>query len=115
MLRLYYRGVVRFLRISIFEFRCSSFFAAFWANVNVFAEGNLQRLEQAFLVKAKALSIGNIPDVSAKLSIGPKEIADRSKQLLDLIVLLDQLRHVAGRARGGNILQRLRGLGEEAN
>src|SRR5437764_1262079 len=32
-----------------------------------------------------------------------------------MIVLLDKLRHVAGRARGGNVFERLRGLRIEAN
>jgi hypothetical protein len=33
--------------------------------------------------------------------------------MLDVIVLLDQGRNVAGRARRGNIFERLRGLGVE--
>src|SRR6266446_7932472 len=84
------------------------FFAALWANVNVFAEGNLEGFEDAFFVKAEALAVGYVPDVGAELSISPQKIADGGQQLFDVIVLLDELSHVTGGARRGDIFQRLR-------
>jgi hypothetical protein len=88
-------------------------FRALRTNVNVFAEGNLQRLQHIFFVEAEALAIGNIAHVGAELAVGPQKITDGGEQMLDVIVLLDQRRYVAGCARRGNILERLRGLGIE--
>src|SRR6266566_5307702 len=110
MLRPYSRGLLRVRRISIFKFPFSNFFSAFRADVDIFAERNFQRFEDVLFVEAKALAIGNVAHVGAKFSIRPKEIANRRQQLLDVIVLFDELRNVAGRARRGDILQRLRGL-----
>src|SRR5438876_3294298 len=103
MLRPYTRGAVRVFRISTFKFRFSSFPSALRADVNVFAQRNFQRFENVLFVETKALSIGNVPDVGAKFAIGPEKIADRSQQLLDVIVLLDELGDVAGGTRGGNV------------
>src|SRR5216683_171460 len=110
MLRPYTRGFIRFLRISIFEFRFSSFLAAFWTNVHIFTERNFQGFKHGFFVETKALAIGDVTHVGAKFSIGPEEIADRGEQLLDVIVLLDELGDVAGGARRGNVRERLRRL-----
>src|SRR6266704_4758137 len=110
MLRPYSRGLLRVRRISIFKFPFSNFFSAFRADVDIFAERNFQRFEDVLFVEAKALAIGNVAHVGAKFSVSPKKIANRRQQLLDVIVLLDELRNVAGRARRGDILQRLRRL-----
>src|SRR5882762_4930821 len=53
--------------------------------------------------------------VRAKLAVGPQEISDRGEQMLDVIILLDQGGDIAGCARRGNILERLRRLGVEAH
>src|SRR6266704_527167 len=110
MLRPYRRGLIRVRRISIFKFRFSNFFATFRADVYILTERNFQRFEHTLFVEAEALAIGNVTNVGAKFSIRPKEIANRREQLLDVIILLDELRNVAGRTRRGDILQRLRGL-----
>src|SRR5690349_18409976 len=120
MLRPYNRGLVPssipfVFRILIFKFRFSSFLAALWTDIGVFAERNLERFENVFFVEAEALAVGDVADVGAELAIGPEEITDRSEQLLDVIVLLDELRDVARGTRGGNVFERLRGLGVEAN
>src|SRR5260370_5119848 len=110
MLRPYSRGFLRALRISIFRFPFSNFFSAFRAGVDVFAERNFQRFEDVLFVEAETLAIGNVAHVGAKFSIRPKEVANRCQQLLDVIVLLDELRNVARRTRRGNVFERLRGL-----
>src|SRR6266700_3067967 len=110
MLRPYSRGLLRVRRISIFKFPFSNFFSAFRADVDIFAERNFQRFEDVLFVEAKALAIGNVAHVGAKFSIRPKEIANRSEQLLDVIVLFDELRNVARRTRRGNVFEGLRGL-----
>ena len=89
------------------------FLSALRADVDIFAQRNFQCFENVLFVETKALSIGNVPDVGAKFAIGPEKIADRSQQLLDVIVLLDELGDVAGGTRGGNVRQRLRRLGIE--
>src|SRR6266851_4722894 len=110
MLRPYHRGFLRALRISIFKFRFSSFLPALRADVGVFAQRNFQRFEHILFVEAEALAIGNVAHVGAKFSVRPKKIANRREQLLDVIVLFDELRNVARRARRGNVFERLRGL-----
>src|SRR6267154_2228770 len=88
----------------------SGLFSALRANVNIFAQRNLQRLQHIFFAEAEALAISNIAHVRAKLAVGPQEISDRGEQMLDVIILLDQGSDVAGRTRRGNILERLRRL-----
>ena len=97
-------------RTSIFDFRFSDcrFFAASRANVDIVAERDFQRFEHVFFVEAEALAVGDVADVGAELAVGPEEIADVAEHFLDVIVLLDQRGDIAGGARGGNILQRLR-------
>ena len=62
-------------------------------------------------MESEALAVGDVTDVGAELAVGPEEIADRGQELLDVIVLLDQLGDVAGRAGCGNVLYRLCRLG----
>src|SRR5258708_22478952 len=85
-----------------------SFLPALRANVDIFAERNFERFKNAFFVEAEALAIGNVAHVRAEFAVGPEEIADRCQQLLDVIILLDELRYITGGTRGGYILQRLR-------
>src|SRR5260370_5050086 len=110
MLRPYSRGFLRALRIPIFKFRFSSFLPALRADVGVFAQRNFQRFKHTLFVEAEALAIGNVAHVGTKFSVSPKKIANRREQLLDVIVLLDELRYVARGARRGNVFQRLRRL-----
>jgi hypothetical protein len=77
-------------------------------------EWNLQRFQHIFFAEAEALAVGNIAHVSAKLAIGPQKLSDGGEQVLDVIVPLDQRGNVAGRARRGNIFERLRGLRTKA-
>ena len=86
------------------------FLPALRADVRVFAERNFQRFQHIFFVEAEALAVGDVAHVGAELAVGPQEISDRCEQVLDVIVLFDQRCDVAGRARRGNILERLRGL-----
>jgi hypothetical protein len=86
------------------------FLAASRANIFVFAERNLQRGDQCFFVRAETLGVRDVAHVGAELAIGPQKITDGGEQFLDLVVLLDQVRDVAGRARRRNIVQRLRRL-----
>src|SRR5882724_7168115 len=104
MLRPYHHSAIRFGLAWVFFVSvvlrlcgCSCFFPALRAYVNIFAERNLQRLQHIFFAKSEALAVSNIAHVRAKLSIGPQEISDRGSD-------------VAGRARRGNILERLRRL-----
>jgi hypothetical protein len=46
------------------------------ADVNVFAERNLQRFQCIFFVEAEALTIRNVAHVGAELAVGPQKIAD---------------------------------------
>ena len=66
-------------------------------------------------MEAEALAVRDVAHVAAQLAVGPEEIADRGKQVLDVIVLLDERGHVAGGARGGNVFERLRRLRIEAH
>src|SRR5437016_1016554 len=113
MLRPYTRGAVSVFRISTFKFRFSSFPSALRADVNVFAQRNFQRFENVLFVETETLAVRDVTHVGAKFAVGPEKIADRSQQLLDVIVLLDELGDVAGGTRGGNVRQRLRRLGIE--
>ena len=120
MLRFYGDVGIRFSVSFAFSVsRCvcgeSRFFAAIRADVHVFAQRNFQRFQNIFIVEAEALAVGYVADVGAEFAVGPEEIADRGEELLDVIVLLDQRGDIAGGARGGNVLQRLRGLRVEAN
>src|SRR5271156_351726 len=102
----------------ILRLRCGSyrgFFAAAWANIFVFAEWHFDRRKQCFFVRAEALGVCDVADVGAELAIGPQEIADGGEQFLYLIVLFDQVCDVAGGARRGDIVERLRGLRIEAH
>src|SRR5262249_16137442 len=92
-----------------------SLFSALRADVDVFAERNFERFENVFFVEAEALAVCDVPHVRAELAVGPEEIPDRRKQLLDVIVLLDELRNVTRSARGRDVFERLRALGIEAN
>src|SRR5690242_7015951 len=105
-------SVLVFVALCLCGFRC---FAALGTNVDIFAEGNFDGFENVLVVETEALAIGNVAHVGAELPIGPQKITDGSEQLLDVIVLLDQLRDVAGGASGGNVFERLRGLRVEAN
>src|SRR5258707_9777765 len=97
MLRPYCRGALRVVMIRIllfFMFRClwgrSRFLLASRADVNIFPERNLQRLQHIFFAESEALAVSNIAHVRAKLAVGPQKISDRGEQVLDVIILLDQ-------------------------
>src|SRR5260370_10796713 len=54
-----------------------SFLPAFRADVNIFAERNLQCFEHVLFVEAEALAIGDVTHIGTEFSISPEEIADR--------------------------------------
>src|SRR5260370_36855622 len=78
--------VIPIVRISIFEFRFSWFLAAWRADVDILAQRNFQRFEDILIVEAEALAVCDVAHVGAEFSVGPEKIADRSEQLLDVIV-----------------------------
>src|SRR5882724_10748904 len=92
------------------EDRGFSFLAALRTHVSVIAERNFDRFEHGFVMETEALAVGDVTHVSTELAVGPQKIADRREQLLDMIVLLDQLRDIAGGARRGDVVERLRRL-----
>src|SRR6266851_4795010 len=79
------------------------FLAALRADVDILAERNFDGFENIFFVKTESLPVGDVAHVRAQFPIGPEEIPDRRQQMLDLIVLLDELGHVAGHARRANV------------
>src|SRR5262249_26327048 len=91
------------------------FLAATRADIDVFAKRNLNRFKNVCVAEAESLAVGDVTNVRAELAVGPQEVADRREQVLDVIVLLDELSDIAGRARSGDIRERLRRLRVETH
>src|SRR5262249_14228715 len=91
------------------------FLAALRADIDVFAERDFNSFENVFLVEAEALAVRDIANVRTEFAVGPQEIPDGCERVLDVIVLLDELRDIAGRASRGDVRKRLCGLRVKAN
>jgi len=89
--------------------------AASGAHIFIFAERHLERRDQRLFVRAEALAICHVAYIGAEFAVGPQKIADGGEHFFNLIVLLDQISNIAGRARRGNIVQRLRRLRVKAH